>query len=172
MATKGKTKQKKSQTNKKSKEKSLKFKVDHSVRINKPASVIFEAISSPVHLNRYFTAKAEGNLEKGKAATWTWVDHPKAIPVKVTKSKPPKFLVFQWPSHTKSYLTTVRFDLDDQGEKGTIVRMREGTWEASAAGLSNSYNNSGGWMHMLCCLKAYLEFSVDLRSKPIPENWK
>ncbi len=150
----------------------IKFEVDHSVRINKPAEEIFKAITSPKHLNRYFTAKAQGILETGATVTWHWSDHPDAILVEVIESLPPKRLVFKWPTHDKLYATTVQFDLDDQKEKGTIVRVREGTWKTDQKGLTNSYDNSGGWMHMLCCLKAYLEFDVDLRSQPIPENWK
>jgi len=149
----------------------LKLEVDHSVRIKKPAAVIFGAISSPEHLNRYFTSNAVGCLEVGSSCHWEWTDHNEQVPIKVIESDPPKRLVFQWPTHNKKYLTTVQFDLDDQGEKGTIVRVREGSWTTDSEGLSNSYDNSGGWMHMLCCLKAYLDFNLDLRSKPIPENW-
>jgi hypothetical protein len=65
-------------------------------------------------------------------------------------------------------MTTVQFDLEDQGPKGTIVRVRDGMWKASTKGL---LDKTGGWMHMLCCLKAYLEFNVDLRSTPVIENW-
>lgn len=150
----------------------LKFEVDHSVRIKKPATTVFEAITSPEHLNRYFTARAEGRLEKGNKAVWNWVDYPENIPIQVIESIPPTRLVFQWPTHDKLYMTTVQFDLEDQGEKGTIVRVREGAWKTHQEGLRNSYDNSGGWMHMLCCLKAYLDFGIDLRSKPVPENWK
>ncbi len=149
----------------------LNFEVDHSIRILKPAAQVFAAISSPEHLNRYFTSRAEGVLTKGATVIWRWKDHPEDIPVIVTESDPPKRLVFQWPTHDKTHLTTVQFDLEDQGEKGTLVRVREGQWKETAAGLENSYDNSGGWMHMLCCLKAYLDFGVDLRSSPIPENW-
>jgi uncharacterized protein YndB with AHSA1/START domain len=150
----------------------MKLEVDHSIRIRKPAAEVFEAIVSPEHLNRYFTSRAEGRLEKGSKVTWQWTDYPEKVPVDVIESIPSKRLVFQWPTHDKLYKTTVQFDLEDQQEKGTIVRVREGIWKTDAAGLTNSYDNSGGWMHMLCCLKAYLDFDVDLRSKPVPENWK
>lgn len=149
----------------------LKLELDHSIRIRKPASKIFEAISSPEHLNRYFTSKAVGHLRAGEKISWQWSDHPIDVPITVVENNPPTRLVFQWPTHNKKYMTTVQFDLEDQGEKGTIVRVREGAWEADADGMSNSYENSGGWMHMLCCLKAYLDFDLDLRSKPLPENW-
>ncbi len=149
----------------------LKFAVDHSIRIRKPAAQIFEAIVSPEHLNRYFTSKAKGRLEPGSGITWEWKDHPTPVPVTVVESLPPKRLVFEWPTHDKTYKTTVQFDLEDQGDQGTIVRVREGSWRVDSAGLENSYDNSGGWMHMLCCLKAYLDFGIDLRSKPMPENW-
>lgn len=150
----------------------LKFEVDHSVTIRKPAAEVFAAISSPKHLNRYFTSHAEGQLEKGQEVKWRWLGYEKTVLVDVIESTPPTRLVFQWNSHDEKYKTTVQFDLTDQNEKGTMVRVREGKWVTSQAGLENSYDNSGGWMHMLCCLKAYMEFGIDLRSNPIPENWK
>lgn len=149
----------------------LRLEVDHSIRIKKPATEVFEAISSPKHLNRYFTSKAQGELMVGTPVSWEWTDYPERVPVEVIESLRPRRLVFRWPTHDKLYSTTVQFDLEDQGEKGTIVRVREGTWKTHAAGLHNSYDNSGGWMHMLCCLKAYLEHHIDLRSHPLPENW-
>ncbi len=150
----------------------MKLEIDHSIRIKKPAAVIFEAIVAPEHLNRYFTSNAEGRLDQGANATWNWVDHEKNSPIHVIESKPPTRLVIEWDSHNLGYKTTVQFDLEDQGERGTIVRVREGTWKEDDDGLKNSYDNSGGWMHMLCCLKGYLDFELDLRSKPLPENWK
>ncbi len=152
-------------------DKEMKFEIDQTIRIMKPAAVVFEAITSPKHLNRYFTSRAEGMLEKGAKPTWQWSDHPKTVPIEIVECQSPTRLVFRWPTHDEQYSTTVQFDLDDQKEKGTVVRVREGTWKTIPAGLANSYDNAGGWMHMLCCLKAYLEHNVDLRSKPIPENW-
>lgn len=150
----------------------LKFEVDHSIRIMKPAQKIFEAIVSPKHLNRYFTYRAEGQIEVGQSARWNWTDHQEYSPIEVVESSPPKKLIIRWDSHKLGYKTTVQFDLEDQNEKGTIVRVREGTWKNDEDGLKNSYDNSGGWMHMLCCLKAYLDFGIDLRSKPVPEAWE
>ena len=43
------------------------------------------------------------------------------------------------------------------GGRGLRVRVR-------AKGLKASYDNCGGWMHMSCCLKAYLEYGINLRA--------
>jgi uncharacterized protein YndB with AHSA1/START domain len=150
----------------------LKFEIDHSIRIKRPAAFVFEALVSPTHLNRYFTVNGEGRLDVGSKIIWRWNDFPGDTPVEVIESTPPNKLVIQWDSHKVGYKTTIIFDLEDQKEKGTIVRVREGTWKTDMDGLQHSYNNSGGWMHMLCCLKAYLDFNLDLRSIPFPDAWK
>ncbi|MES3038508.1 MAG: SRPBCC domain-containing protein [Bdellovibrionota bacterium] len=150
----------------------LNFEVDQSIRIMKPATVIFDAITKPEHLIRYFTARAEGKLEAGKTVHWAWSGKPDQIPVEVVECVAPTRLVFKWPTHDKMYLTTVQFDLEDQQEKGTLVRVREGKFKSDQAGFKNTHANTGGWMQMLCNLKAYLELNVDLRSNPLPQNWK
>jgi hypothetical protein len=35
--------------------------------------------------------------------------------------------------------------------------------ETSQEGLDCSYENSQGWMQMLCCLKVYVEHGINLR---------
>ncbi len=45
----------------------------------------------------------------------------------------------------------------------TLVRIVEGKWRPTQDGLQGSYQNCQGWMHMTCCLKAYLEYGINLR---------
>jgi uncharacterized protein YndB with AHSA1/START domain len=46
----------------------------------------------------------------------------------------------------------------------TMVQISEGGWPDDAAGVKASYGNTAGWMHMLSCLKAYLEYGINLRA--------
>ena len=42
--------------------------------------------------------------------------------------------------------------------------MTVGGWANTPEGLKDSHGNAGGWMHMLACLKGYLEYGINLRA--------
>jgi uncharacterized protein YndB with AHSA1/START domain len=37
----------------------------------------------------------------------------------------------------------------------TMVQISESGWRDTPEDIITSYGNAGGWMHMMCCLKAY-----------------
>src|SRR2546422_11762372 len=45
----------------------------------------------------------------------------------------------------------------------TLVKIVEGKWRSTEGGLQGSYGNCQGWTHMGLCLKAYLEYGINLR---------
>ena len=50
--------------------------------------------------------------------------------------------------------------LDDNS---TMLSISESGWKTNAEGLKGSHDNCGGWQHMAMCMKAYLEYGIDLR---------
>jgi uncharacterized protein YndB with AHSA1/START domain len=153
----------------------LTFKV--SARIAKPVAEVFEAIADPSELSRYFTTGgAKGRLETGSTVTWDFHDFPGAFPVWVIEVVPERRIVLQWeagdepPSNANEanasgrYKTTVTITLEplDDGQR-TLVSISEEGWRQTEAGLKSSYGNCQGWMQMLCALKAYKEYGINLR---------
>jgi hypothetical protein len=45
----------------------------------------------------------------------------------------------------------------------TLVTITEEGWESGPEGLSASYGNCMGWSQMLCAMKAYVEYGINLR---------
>ena len=45
-----------------------------------------------------------------------------------------------------------------------MVQIRESGWRDTPAGTQGSYGNCAGWMHMMACLKGYLEYGINLRA--------
>jgi len=45
-----------------------------------------------------------------------------------------------------------------------MVQISESGWHSTPEDIKSSYGNAGGWMHMMCCLKAYLEYGINLRA--------
>ena len=58
--------------------------------------------------------------------------------------------------------THVRIEFEVAGND-TIVRISETGWREQQDDLNSSYLNCMGWTQMLCCLKAYTEYGIDLR---------
>ncbi|MBQ0822568.1 SRPBCC family protein [Microvirga sp. HBU67558] len=148
----------------------LTFKV--SARIAKPVAEVFEAVVDPAELSRYFTTGgAKGRLETGATVTWDFHDFPGAFPVWVVEVVPDKRIVLQWEAGDEPsgdapgrYRTTVTMTFEplDDGQR-TLVSISEEGWRDTEAGLKSSYGNCQGWTQMLCALKAYKEYGVNLR---------
>jgi uncharacterized protein YndB with AHSA1/START domain len=153
----------------------LTFKV--SARIAKPVAEVFEAIVNPAELSRYFTTGgAEGRLETGVTVTWDFHDFPGAFPVWVVEVVPDKRIVLQWEASedaplegdeavaaSRGYRTTVTMTFEPLDDGRTLVSVSEEGWRETEAGLKASYGNCQGWMQMLCALKAYKEYGINLR---------
>lgn len=140
----------------------LKFRVEGKVR--KPVEEVFDAVYNPSKLSKYFTTGgANGPLAQGATVMWDFADFPGAFPVHVKKVVPNRSIAFKWKASDGDYNTKaeMHFELLDLGS--TRVQIDESGWKESQKGLDSSYGNCQGWMHMLCCLKVYLEQGVNLR---------
>lgn len=135
--------------------------------IAKPPSAVYEAVADPTQLSRYFTTGgAKGRLEAGAIVTWDFHDFPGAFPVEVLEAEPEKRIVLRWASSETSPgagKTTVTFGFEALADKRTKVEISETGWSDSEAGRTASYDNCYGWTQMLCALKAYLEYGINLR---------
>ncbi len=73
-------------------------------------------------------------------------------------------IAFGWPANKGAPNTRVEMTFKPLDDGSTMVQISEAGWRADEAGVKASYGNAGGWMHMMCCLKAYLEYGLNLRA--------
>jgi uncharacterized protein YndB with AHSA1/START domain len=156
----------------------LRFTVQ--TKIQKPVSEVFDAVYNPKKLSNYFTTGgADGPLDEGKIVMWSFIDNGKkspAFPVKVKKVVRNKLIQFSWEASEgvydaktgqmptgAGYDTVVEMSFEPLNPKETLVKIVEGKWRPTVAGLQGSYGNCQGWAHMSMCLKAYLEYGINLR---------
>ena len=62
------------------------------------------------------------------------------------------------------YNTRVEMVFKPLDTRSTMVQISESGWRDNPKGLESSYGNCSGWMHMACCLKAFLEHDINLRA--------
>lgn len=142
---------------------SLGFRI--SGRIDKPAAEVFDAVVNPKKLSGYFTTigGASARLVAGEKVIW-WGE----VPVEVEEVTPDRRIVLRWDaedpaSGKQSYKTRIEMTFDPLEEGGTLVAIAEEGWREGETGLRKSYLNCEGWTQMLCCMKAYLEYGINLR---------
>jgi len=137
---------------------------DVHARIARPVAEVFAAVTESRQLSSYFTTGGtSGPLREGDTVTWKFGDAPGEYPVRVTKLVPDERIEFDWETNSGGYDTRVVMTFEPTDGGGTIVRVAESGWKADPAGLEDSYGNCGGWMQMLCCLKAWAEHGINLR---------
>ena len=141
---------------------SLGFRV--SGRIAKPVADVFDAVVNPTKLSGYFTTikGASAPLVAGTTVTW-WGD----IPVEVDEIVPQRRIVLRWdgsgPDAKPSYKTRIEMSFEPLEDGATFVTIAEEGWREDEAGRKRSYLNCEGWSQMLACMKAYLEYGINLR---------
>ncbi len=142
----------------------LKFQLQ--AKISRPRGDVFAAVVDPEKLSKYFTTGgSSGPLREGTQVVWKFTDYPVDVPLFVKKVVPGERIVFEWAAADEppSYNTTVEMAFEELAPRSTQVRITESGWRETQKGLDNSYMNCQGWMNMLCCLKAYLEYNINLR---------
>ncbi|MYZ49019.1 SRPBCC family protein [Propylenella binzhouense] len=153
----------------------LKFSV--AARIAKPVAQVFQAVVDPGALSRYFTTGgAKGRIETGATVYWDFHDFPGAFPVWVVEVEPERRIVLEWAANEgapadggeavaaqASYRTRVTMTFAPLEDGRTLVAISEEGWRETEAGLRASYGNCQGWTQMLCAMKAWLEYGINLR---------
>ncbi|MBB3385664.1 uncharacterized protein YndB with AHSA1/START domain [Rhizobium sp. BK609] len=70
--------------------------------------------------------------------------------VEVNEVEANKRIVFHWDGGTGE-------------DGGTLVIIEESGWREDEAGRRGTYLNCEGWTQMRCCMKAFVEYGINLR---------
>ena len=139
-----------------------------TTKINKPVVDVFNAIVSSAAIIKYFTNGSSGDLIEGEEIIWHWDDYG-SNPVLVKTVRPNTLIELTLNSEnwqkTKddAYEVLVSIEFASLEDESTMLSISESGWRTDAEGLKGSHDNCGGWQHMAMCLKAFLEYGIDLR---------
>ena len=67
------------------------------------------------------------------------------------------------PEVKPPYQTRIEMKFEPLDDGGTFVTIAETGWREDEAGRKSSYLNCEGWSQMLACMKAYVEYGINLR---------
>jgi uncharacterized protein YndB with AHSA1/START domain len=132
------------------------------IQVQKPIADVFEAIADPKHMSQYFIASGSGRIEEGKELIWKFPEFDTEVPVKGGRTESPGFVSFYWDAENGKK-TLVTITLESKGTHNTVVLVTEGNMDPDEGGLKWLKSNTEGWANFLACLKAYLEYGINLR---------
>ena len=138
-----------------------KLEIKTSLKIQKPLREVFEAIVDPVKMSNYFISKSTGRIEEGKTLTWQFPEFELEFPVRVDKIEKDKYISWYWDGEDKVE-TKVEIALKPMSD-GVFATVTEKSRDNDEAGIKWLIGNTAGWANFLACLKAYLEYGINLR---------
>lgn len=138
------------------------LEIKAAIEIQKPATVIFEAITDPAQMSHYFISQSTGIMEEGKQLVWNFPEFDIDVPVRVGKIVQNQYLSFYWMSDNQQELL-VEILLTSRENNSTVVTVTEKGMNNDETGINWLKGNTEGWANFLACLKAYLEYGINLR---------
>ena len=138
-----------------------KLEIRVAMQIQKPIHEVFEAIVNPSKMANYFISESTGIMEEGENLIWKFPEFDQEFPIRVGKIDQDKYISYFW-FHDAIELF-VEITLTSQENNSTLISISEKSRENDASGLKWLSGNSFGWSNFLACLKAYLEFGINLR---------
>jgi uncharacterized protein YndB with AHSA1/START domain len=143
-------------------ENNQKLEIKVGLKMLKPVNLVFEAIADPEKMSHYFISKSTGRMEEGKTVTWQFPEFDMEFPVRVTSTVPNKSISYYW-NDMDGTETLVEITLKPMEHEETFVSVTEKSRDNDDAGINWLKRNTEGWANFLACLKAYLEYGINLR---------
>jgi uncharacterized protein YndB with AHSA1/START domain len=137
------------------------LQIKTAIQILKPVSEVFEAIVDPIRMANYFISKSSGRMEPGKEILWKFPEFDVEFPVRVRNIIRNEYISYNWDVEGTELL--VEITLSPRSEGSTLVTVSEGSRTNDEEGIKWLQGNSAGWANFLACLKAYLEYGINLR---------
>lgn len=135
--------------------------IDVAMQIQKPSNEVFEAIVNPEKMTNYFISESTGMMEEGKELIWKFPEFDFDCPVRIGKIEKDKYVSYYWMMEEKELF--VEITLTEKENNFTLVSITEKSMNNDEKGLKWLSGNSFGWSNFLSCLKAYLEYGINLR---------
>ena len=132
-----------------------------ALQIQKPVTEVFEAIVNPDQMCQYFISKSSGRMEEGKELIWRFPEFDHEFPVRIGKIEMDQYISYYWTIDELELL--VEMTLTAKENNSTLVSITEKSRNNNKAGIKWLKGNTEGWANFLACLKAYLEYGINLR---------
>jgi uncharacterized protein YndB with AHSA1/START domain len=140
-----------------------KLEIKVGLKVAKPEHEVFEAIVDPAKMSNYFISTSTGRMEEDATLVWKFPELDMEFPVRIDKIKKEKTISYYWYDIEDGTETHVEITLEPMKDKTTFVSITEKGRDNDEKGIKWLKSNTEGWANFLACLKAYLEYGINLR---------
>ena len=137
------------------------LEINTRIQVAKRRDEVFESIVDPGKMANYFISWGSGNMEEGKIIQWKFAEFEETFNVRIGEIRKPVFISFYWEIEKQEMKVEIK--LEEISESSTLVSVSESGKECDDAGIAWLKGNTEGWANFLACLKAYLEYGINLR---------
>ena len=137
------------------------LEIKTALQIQKPVAEVFEAIVNPDQMCQYFISKSSGRMEEGKELIWRFPEFELEFQVRIGKIEQDQSISYYWKIDEEELLVEITLTIKENNS--TLVSVTEKSRNNDEAGIKWLKGNTEGWANFLACLKAYLEYGINLR---------
>lgn len=137
------------------------LEIKAAIQIQKPSHEVFEAIADPAKMSNYFISEGNGRMEEDRHILWQFPEFDMEFPIRVGKIEKDRYISYYWEVDHLELL--VEMTLTPIPDNSTLVTVTEKSRNNDEAGINWLRQNTEGWANFLACLKAYLEYGINLR---------
>jgi uncharacterized protein YndB with AHSA1/START domain len=125
---------------------------------------VYRSLTKPEELTRWFPERVEGSIAAGARSVLVFPDSRVWWDVSVLETD--RRLEFHWPwGRDDAYTTLVRIRLDPAGS-GTRLTLEDGPFDLRQPGIFEAFvTATEGWSEALSFLRAWVDFSVEIRGR-------
>jgi uncharacterized protein YndB with AHSA1/START domain len=137
--------------------------VNASIQISKSPREVFEAIVDPDQMTNYFISKSSGRMESGARLMWEFPEFEGENPVRVGEIILDEKIQFYWEVDGVEHLAEIKLRAGKEIDTTVVQISEKGMHYDPDKALRFIKGNTEGWANFLACLKAWLEYGINLR---------
>ncbi|MCD8826300.1 SRPBCC domain-containing protein [Staphylococcus gallinarum] len=129
--------------------------IQTQMQINVPVHKAYEAFVNPEEISGFWFSHSSERWETGKTITLKYAEYNAELDIEIVHIEENRLIQFTWGNHP----VDIHFEENDNG---VIVTTIEQDFDKTE--VEQLLGQKEGWVYMLSCLKAYLEYNVKIRA--------
>lgn len=138
-----------------------KLSIKAKLQIAKRPEEVFEAIVDPDQMRNYFIEWGSAVMKEANTVQWKFPESGEKFNVQVHRLIPHRHITFSWGEDENA--TNVEIDIQPANGNSSVVTVMENEKELDENGIAWLKGNTEGWANFLACLKAWMEYRINLR---------
>ena len=139
------------------------LEIKAGLQVLKPIAEVFEAIVDPDKMKNYFISMSSGYMKEGETLIWKFPEMDIEFPVRIGKIIKGSYISYHWNDFADNTETFVEINLTETEPGITLIRVTEKSRPNDKTGMEWLKRNTEGWANFLACLKAWMEYGINLR---------